>query len=777
MPVLAAVALALLGIPSAQASAGPGDPLPTAGAGRKFDTPGHHYGRASTGAPSKSVRTATALRSPAATVSVGDLPFGVVHDPNTGTVYVAKDAGVAVIDGAHCNARIRTGCGSTPTTAPAGHGNIGITLDPTTRTVYVASGGDGTVGVIDTSTCNAHLTSGCAGPHPAAPVGSLPSHVAADPAHHTLYVSNEGADSPGSTVSMIDTATCNGHRTSGCIVAAPTLTSGAAPSGLVLDRKHHTLFVANGNDGTVSVIDTNTCNTGHPSGCPAVAPTVQLNGFPVGGALDPVSGSLMIPTSDPVNFGDAPGWLSLIDTSTCNATALAGCSRAPVRTALGSGPIDVAVNTVTRRAYVGNQSDSDVSVVDLTRCSATHPGGCRQTWPRMDIGFDAGAVATVPGTDTIYASAQEQANVTVLDGTTCNTGQTVGCRHPAPTTQLDVGPAGSVLDRHTRTLYVANQISGTVSVIAPDACNAGRLAGCRQTWPTVTVGQIPKAVAVDEALDTLYVVNEGDSTVSAVDTRACNSHLSSGCRAIPRTITVTGGAFNLDLDPATHTLYVANVDSDTVSVIDTAHCNARIATGCTQAPATVRTGNAPIAVLVDRTTGTLYVSNNADNTVALVDTRTCNGRSSSGCTALPATVPIVAPPRFLTLDPGTTTLYVSTRNDSSLAMVDTRTCNAQRTTGCATPPPVVKVGFLPYSVLADPGAGKVFVGNVGDSTVSSVDIRTCNSRIRSGCTRPQPAVETGGWPTNLSVDDVTGTLYVSQNVDTTASVVNLRALT
>jgi DNA-binding beta-propeller fold protein YncE len=176
--------------------------------------------------------------------------------------------------------------------------------------------------------------------------------------------------------------------------------------------------VTNGADNTVSVIDTATCNTDHPGGCAVAAPVVRLAGSPVGGALDPISGSVLVPTMDPVKGVDGPGWLSIIDTAACHAGALAGCAHPPVRTGLGFGPIDVAVNPTTRRAYVVNLESRDVSVVDLDRCNAHDTDACQQAWPTLGIGRDGGGVAVAPATDTVYASAQADANVTVLDAGT-----------------------------------------------------------------------------------------------------------------------------------------------------------------------------------------------------------------------------------------------------------------------------------------------------------------------------------------------------------------------
>jgi DNA-binding beta-propeller fold protein YncE len=306
----------------------------------------------------------------------------------------------------------------------------------------------------------------------------LPSHLAIDYASRTLYVANEGAESPGNTVSMIDTSVCNGHVTAGCVLAAPTVTTGAGPDGLTVDARTHTLYVSNGADSTVSVIDTAHCNSHVQTGCPSTSPTVRLAGASVGGVLDAATHSLFEPTSNSVAGGDAAGALSIIDTSTCNASVLAGCNQTPRQVPIGSGPIDAAENPITRRVYVVNEEDSDVSVVDIARCNAVHSDGCHRSSPTMSIGFNGGAVAVDTTTDTIYGSSQGRGTVTVLDGASCTDTRSSGCRHPAPTTAVGALAAGSTLVESTGTLYVANQRANTVSVIDTHACNSAHLVGC-----------------------------------------------------------------------------------------------------------------------------------------------------------------------------------------------------------------------------------------------------------------------------------------------------------
>jgi DNA-binding beta-propeller fold protein YncE len=56
------------------------------------------------------------------------------------------------------------------------------------------------------------------------------------------------------------------------------------------------------------------------------------------------------------------------------------------------------------------------------------------------------------------------------------------------------------------------------------------------------------------------------------------------------------------LDNATQTLYVANVNDGTLSIINAATCNAFVTSGCSQAAPTVQVGNQPAAVSVNQAT-------------------------------------------------------------------------------------------------------------------------------------------------------------------------------
>ena len=106
----------------------------------------------------------------------------------------------------------------------------------------------------------------------------------------------------------------------------------------------------------------------------------------------------------------------------------------------------------------------------------------------------------------------------------------------APTVAVGANPVAVAVDYATNTVYVGNGNDGTVSVINGATCNASHVSGCGQTAPTITVGSGPVDDAVDQRTDTVYVTNLGSNTISVIDGDTCNAHNHSGCHRTPPTI-------------------------------------------------------------------------------------------------------------------------------------------------------------------------------------------------------------------------------------------------
>ena len=144
---------------------------------------------------------------------MGAGPDGLAVDRATSTVYVANGGNntVSVINAATCNARRRAGCARPAATIHAGPGPAGVAVDQATDTIYVADAGGDTVSVINGATCNARRHSGCGQTPPTVTVGASPFGIAVDQATDSVYVTSLGANDLGDTVSVIDGATCDGH--------------------------------------------------------------------------------------------------------------------------------------------------------------------------------------------------------------------------------------------------------------------------------------------------------------------------------------------------------------------------------------------------------------------------------------------------------------------------------------------------------------------------------------------------------------------------------------
>jgi DNA-binding beta-propeller fold protein YncE len=356
-------------------------------------------------------------------------------------------------------------------------------------------------------------------------------------------------------------------------------------------------------------------------------------------------------------------------------------------------------------------------------------------------------------------------------------------------TPVGAGPSELAIDPATHTIYVANGNNNngpsaggnTVSVIDTRRCQAQDVLRCRGPWPSVTVGNLPSSIAVDQATGTVYVTNAGDNTVSVFNGATCNATTLSGCDQ-QATVPVGLGPLGIFADDANHTVYVADLDEGngtTVSMIDSATCNAGTLTTCpTTPPPTVTVALAPLAVTVDLATHTVYVSSVAQATV--FDANSCNATVQSGCAnqgTLPGD-PFGNGPNDAEIDTADNTLYTANYDDT-ISALDLADCDAANLSGCSTAP-VGTVSAFPVSgfpsalyVAVDIPLHTVYVTYQGDDSVAAVDTNVCNGANPAGCAGLHPPLaRTGAAPQGVVVDPYTQTLYVANEIDNDVSVIS-----
>lgn len=392
------------------------------------------------------------------------------------------------------------------------------------------------------------------------------------------------------------------HRRSSAPPGAMLATApvGVGPDWDDLDPVTDTIYVANGGTGaakgnTVSVINGRICRTGRTAGCKRRSPTVDVGAAPSALAVDPTTDTIYV-----ANGNDA---VAIIDGTTCNAEVSSGCGQRPPEVTVGSNPSSVVIDPANHTAYVTDAGGNDVSMINTLRCSASHLVGCSALRPpTVRVGVGPADVAVDESTHTVYVTNDDENGpndghtMSVFDASACDAMTQTGCSHKG-LVNVGIGPLAVAVDEATNTIFTGNHTAnlpggapsqeGSVSVISGRTCDAGDLSGCSRHAPrTVPVGWGPDYEVVDEPAHTLYVANvHGDNrtgpdgkligTVSAIDTAACNSARLAACR---RTIvaTVQTGEYpdGLAIDPLTHSLYVANDGDNDVSLIDTAECDA-----------------------------------------------------------------------------------------------------------------------------------------------------------------------------------------------------------
>ena len=207
--------------------------------------------------------------------------------------------------------------------------------------------------MLNAATCNAHHTSGCGQAPAVVKVGQGTFGLAVSVATDTIYGPNAGSAASGftngHTVSVINGATCNGTDHTGCGHLAATATAGRQPEGAAMDDATHTVYVANNangdSPGTVSVINTATCNGTVTTGCHRRFPTMATGRSPFLAAVDPSTGILYVTAISSAE-------VTILNGARCNAAVTTGCHTPGRQQAVGSLPFALAINPGTRTVYV-----------------------------------------------------------------------------------------------------------------------------------------------------------------------------------------------------------------------------------------------------------------------------------------------------------------------------------------------------------------------------------------------------------------------------------------
>lgn len=211
--------------------------------------------------------------------------------------------------------------------------------------------------------------------------------------------------------------------------------------------------------------------------------------------------------------------------SVLNADTGAELDRIPV----GNEPHGLAIDQARGRVYVANYKDNTVFVFDART---------NQKLKSISVGKGPRNIVLDAITGNIFVSNMDENTVSLVNP---QRGQEVS--------RMKVGakPAGLDFNMMTRTLYVSNTASANVSVL-----RNGR------EIKKIPVGANPRGIQINLLTNQVFVNVVGEGKVAVVDGFSDR---------IRQKVKVGEGNYVASLDITTNTLYVANQQSNTISVV------------------------------------------------------------------------------------------------------------------------------------------------------------------------------------------------------------------
>jgi YVTN family beta-propeller protein len=117
----------------------------------------------------------------------------------------------------------------------------------------------------------------------------------------------------------------------------------------------------------------------------------------------------------------------------------------------------------------------------------------------------------------------------------------------------------------------------------------------------------------------------------------------------------------------------------------------------------IKVGANPKGLVVSRGGTRIYVANEADNTVSVIDTDTNTGLAS---------ISVGRGPNAVALSPDGARLYVTNSLENTLSVIDTTTNTATHR---------LRVGRYPHGIALSPDGSRIYVANLGDDTVVAIE--------------------------------------------------------
>jgi YVTN family beta-propeller protein len=228
----------------------------------------------------------------------------------------------------------------------------------------------------------------------------------------------------------------------------------------------------------------------------------------------------------------------------------------------------------------------------------------------------------------------------------------------------------------------------------------------------IPVGPNPIALTGTSDGSRVFVANQGNGTVSVIDTAA--NALVPSSTSLPNPITVGASPSFLAIKPDNSRVYAVNSVSNSVSVIDTS----------SNSVTNVPVGANPTHAFYEAGRNRLWVTNSGSNTVTVInaldltDVRTVSLVDTS---ATPCANPT---PVAVTVLADGTRAYVASKGCDGVSVVNASSLTLSKTIKLGA-------GAAPVSIASDSPSAKVVAANSGTCQLTSSTVGNCASVIQT----------------------------------------------
>ncbi|HSF49297.1 MAG TPA: tetratricopeptide repeat protein, partial [Nitrososphaeraceae archaeon] len=387
---------------------------------------------------------------------------------------------------------------------------------------------------------------------------------------------------------------------------------------------------------------------------------------------------------------------------------------------VGSAPIGIDFNPNDNKAYVANEKDSTISIID---CNVpryynifkqyfgfdTFDTQLQVEGKTISLDYPPSGIAVNPTTNKIYVIHQlPSPSLSIIDGN--NNYQKL--RNIPMGNPLDIA-----INPITKKVYVTNSIDGNVSVID----------GETDKWITdINVGGKPLNVGINPTTNKIYVTHEGSNNVnvSIIDETKGKKE-----KDYIKNIFFNKMAADLNINSKTNKVYVTHPITNTISIID--------GISDTKIKEEIDVGDKPIRIDIDEDTNKVFVVNQNSDSVSVI-----NGTTN----IIIKTLKIPGDkPYDVEFNSDINSAYIINMGSNSRSTVDIMKYDDGNQLN------YIHVGDKPVDIDVNPETNKTYVVNYDNDTLS----------IINSTNRVEDTIDVGDKPRSVAVNPTTNKIYVT----------------